>query len=115
MAKQYLDYEGLKVYTEQMKAWVLAQIESASASTITPAEVDRKIAAALENAASTFDDTKVYDSFSSFPVKGEEDIIYIAQDTGLQYVWNTSLDEGAGGYEVLTETIDQDTIINIIH
>lgn len=112
MAKQYLDYEGLRFYTEQMKAWVLAQISSAGA--VTPADVDRKITAALERVASTFDDTKVYDSLSSFPVKGEKDIIYIAQDTGFQYVWNPLLDEGAGDYEVLAEPINPDDISHIV-
>ena len=112
MVRQYLDYEGLRFYTEQMKAWVLAQIASAGA--ITPEEVDAKITAAITEASKSLDDTKVYPNKSLFPAKGEEDIIYIAQDTGFQYVWDTSAAEGAGDYEILVEPIDSEDISHIV-
>ena len=38
----------------------------------------------------------------SFPQEGVENVIYIADDTNISYVWNIALNSGAGGYEILT-------------
>jgi hypothetical protein len=62
--------------------------------------------------------TKVYDPFAGenavkvypskdgsnpgtncFPLEGEVNIIYIADDTNISYIWNPSLNNGIGGYE----------------
>lgn len=78
-------------------------------------EVDRKIEEAMDTVDSKYDDTKIFADRASFPSTGTADVLYIAQDTGFQYVWNPLLDEGAGNYEVLAESIDPDDISHIIN
>lgn len=90
MSKQYLDYEGLKLYTKEIKKWVLDQIRAQ----------DEK-----------YDDTKVCETFGEFPSVGIKDVMYIDQSTGLQYVW----DEDTETYAPLNEAIESDAISDLLN
>ena len=110
MEKQYLDYEGLKLYTQEFKKWVLAQISGAG--NITPAEVDAKIAAAMSAVDSKYDDTRIFSSYDEFKDEpGIVDVLYVAQDTGMQYIWNSENEE----FEPLEEAIPYAAISDIIN
>lgn len=53
-------------------------------------EVDRKIEEAMESVDSKYDDTKIFADRASFPSTGLTDVLYIAQDSGISYIWNGS-------------------------
>lgn len=59
-------------------------------------------------------DIRTYPTYSDFPTKGIEDIQYIAEDTGLEYIWivtNTETQEGE--YKIINETISEEDIKSI--
>ena len=79
-----------------------------SSGAVTPEEVDARITEALEAVDSKYDDAKIYESLSDFPQPGTTDVLYTAQDTGYQYIWNGS------DYEAIREALSEAEIKNLI-
>lgn len=46
----------------------------------------------------------------SFPQPGVENVIYIADDTNISYLWNPALLSGNGDYEIINETSKKDRV-----
>lgn len=77
-------------------------------SAVTEDVVDTKIAEAMSAADSKYDDTKIFSNADAFPSTGITDVLYIAQDTGMQYIWNGS------EYEATQRPLTEEDIRNIV-
>ena len=54
--------------------------------TVVDNKIDDKISTVTEQGNA--DDVRAFDTFSSFPASGVEDVEYIALDTGYEYAWD---------------------------
>lgn len=75
---------------------------------VTPEDVDAKIEEAMTAVDSKYDDTKIFGSRDDFPATGAADVLYVAQDSGYQYIWNGS------DYEAIQEALTETEIRNIV-